>query len=340
MAVLNALLRHVETIELDGPPQRKLNSVLRGWGSMPVRWRAAGTAPALSRRLAGGGSECPMAHAGTAAAQTEAMARHLRSWRRIVRTKLPLQEQAFWENLPSTPLAGASGPLDVRTLGAGPTVLWVPGVGGRGSQFRPITEMLADHGYRSVMPDLGGGSDRRVHYGGVDMIARQILALSRREREIHGLVTHSMGNPWSFYAMAAGLRPQAFVALSGIFEARFVYDRFQRSRNMSDEDMVEFEKALAREERGQNRAWQDPSHVVKEIALPARALLLHAGADEIVPARQGRAFAEAWPAARYAEIADATHEGIIQAAETIRLIGDLFPERRTLAGPVREVHLS
>jgi hypothetical protein len=41
-AVLTALARRVETIEIAGPVERRLNNTLRGWESVPVRVRLAG----------------------------------------------------------------------------------------------------------------------------------------------------------------------------------------------------------------------------------------------------------------------------------------------------------
>jgi len=41
MAVLEALLDHVQSVELAGVPRRHLNNTLRGWESMPVRIQAA-----------------------------------------------------------------------------------------------------------------------------------------------------------------------------------------------------------------------------------------------------------------------------------------------------------
>ena len=36
-AVLSALVERVETIELAAPPERKLNNLIRSFGSLPVR---------------------------------------------------------------------------------------------------------------------------------------------------------------------------------------------------------------------------------------------------------------------------------------------------------------
>ena len=45
-AVLTALARRVERFELAGPPVRKLNNVIRAFGSLPVRViPAAATTP-------------------------------------------------------------------------------------------------------------------------------------------------------------------------------------------------------------------------------------------------------------------------------------------------------
>jgi cytochrome P450 len=37
--VLSALIQRVETIEITGKPQRRLNNTLRAWGSLPITVR-------------------------------------------------------------------------------------------------------------------------------------------------------------------------------------------------------------------------------------------------------------------------------------------------------------
>jgi pimeloyl-ACP methyl ester carboxylesterase len=67
--------------------------------------------------------------------------------------------------------------------------------------------------------------------------------------------------------------------------------------------------------------------------LAARALLVHDREDRVVPWRQGRAFAEHWPGARFLLTAGLGHGRILQDEGVVRAVADFVAGRSDVANP-------
>lgn len=247
--------------------------------------------------------------------------RHLDdAWYRPMRSRRTPQEESFWQALDGSRGFVLHGmEVDVRCLGDGPAVLLVHGNGGRGSQFMPLMRTLAAAGLHAVAADLPGFGRQRLPCVTVDDLARVLLRVEPGgARGWHGIVAHSMGNLWALYAATRGLACGRYVAVSGVFEAALCSELFRTAHGLGTAEM-EGLHALRRAREGERSVQdQDPARVLERTRLGERALIVQAGADEVIPAAHGRHWADHWRRrwgdSAYVEIGACSHVGVLSSA--------------------------
>lgn len=250
--------------------------------------------------------------------------RDLKNWYRGVRSKRSADEQRFWSSLADHGFSLGPLRVAVRSLGSGPNILLLHGVSGSGSQFGHIAPILAERGWRVLMLDIHGEDERGVCYIAIEEISRIILEVAVKNGPLHGLVAHSMGNLWAWYAMARGLRVNRFVSLSGVFSASWAFDRFQQTQNLSDQDMLHLRALLLAHEGEEARLLQDPAAAMARAQNLPQGLIVQSRDDEVVPVGQGRAYASVWPEAAYIEIGGASHTGLLADPAVAKAISAFF----------------
>lgn len=270
-----------------------------------------------------------VAHADDIPADNLALARwHLDNlWYRPMRSARSSAELAFWNAQEDRSFVHNALPVAVRCNGTGPVIVLLHGFSGRGSQFMHLAPALQAGGFRVVSLDLPGCGDQRVRRLSVQDIAGVLIELGRREGPLHGLVAHSMANVWCWYAMAQGLRTQRFVALSGVYDSSLCYALYRKSHDLNDGQITAIRELLAEREGVETVALQNPAHVMNILSTsrrPAHALIVQGCDDELVPQSQGQAYAAAWPEARYVEIAEISHAGLLVSPATVTHVTDFF----------------
>lgn len=250
----------------------------------------------------------------------------LQRWYRLPKARRNGAEQRFWSALTDHSFALDQSTVVLRSVGTGPAVLLVHGEGGHGSQFAALASMLTQQRYRALMVDINGPDEQRVRQISVRRIARMLNAVAEREGPIFGMVVHSMGNVWTWYAVAGGLHVERLVAMSGILNLDWVFGQFQKLNGLSDAELADFRQALATLEGADLLALHDPLVAMKRVPRPRHGLIMHAADDEVVPAQLGRCYARAWPEASHLELDGCTHGTILDAPRALGAITDFLAQ--------------
>lgn len=248
----------------------------------------------------------------------------LQRWYRLPKARRSAAEQEFWSTLTDHSFELDGSTIVLRSFGTGPTVLLVHGEGGHGGQFAALASTLKLQGYRALLVDINGPDEERVRQISVRQIAGILNAVARREGPLHGMVVHSMGNVWTWYAIVTGLHVERLVAMSGILNLDWVFGQFQILNGLNDTELADFKQALATLEGSDLLALHDPLVAMTRVLRPRHGLIIHAAEDEVLPAQLGRSYTRAWPEAHFLEVEGCTHGTILNAPRALNVITDFL----------------
>ncbi|WP_152640414.1 alpha/beta fold hydrolase [Xanthomonas sp. MUS 060] len=253
-----------------------------------------------------------------------AMDRYFERWYLFHRSKRPPEEDQFWSALPDRGFILNSIRVGLRSMGEGPNILLVHGISGRGSQFASIARALAESGWRTLMIDFSDEGNDESYKISINDVVAAFAEIIRREGALHGVVAHSLGNLWIWYAIARGLRINHFVAISGVFRASMVFEYFQRMNRLSDKEMNTLKVMLNAHEGGDVLTMQDPSFIITQMPRPKRGLIIHGRDDRVVGFAEGQAYAAAWREADYMEIPGTSHANILKVPNVVTAVKNFF----------------
>ncbi|WP_152624915.1 alpha/beta fold hydrolase [Xanthomonas sp. GPE 39] len=257
-------------------------------------------------------------------AMDRAMDRYLERWYLFYRSKRPPEEDQFWSALPDRGFTLNAMRVGLRSMGEGPNILLVHGISGRGSQFASIARALAESGWRTLMIDFSDESNDKNYKLSTSDVVAAFAEIICREGALHGVVAHSLGNLWIWYAIARGLRINHFVAISGVFRAALVFEHFQRMNRLSDKEMGTLNVMLNAHEGGDVLTMQDPSFIITQMPRPQRGLIIQGRDDGVVGLAEGQAYADAWREAEYMEIPGASHANILKVPNVVAAVENFF----------------
>jgi pimeloyl-ACP methyl ester carboxylesterase len=199
---------------------------------------------------------------------------------------------------------------------AAPAVLLVHGWGGHSGQFASFVPPLLFSGLRAVAFDLPGhGADAiRGAPAALPDIVGAIRAAARAAGPVHGVLAHSLGSVWTSFAILDGLRPQRAVFIAP------PSDREAFARAQADAAGVGpalFAELRRRDELRYRARWSrlKVSRTAKAMTTPL--LVVHDRDDRVVPIRDGEAYAQHWPGARFHETRGLGHNRILRAPEVV-----------------------
>ncbi|WP_152625067.1 alpha/beta fold hydrolase [Xanthomonas albilineans] len=253
-----------------------------------------------------------------------AMDRYFERWHLFHRSKRPLEESRFWSTLPERGFTLKSTRVGLRSMGEGPNILLVHGVSGRGSQFASIAHALAESGWRTLLIDFSDESNSNSYKLSTDDVAAAFAEIICREGALHGVVAHSIGNLWIWYAIARGLRINNFVTISGVFHASMVFEYFQRMHRLTDKEMSTLKVMLNSHQGCDDLTMQDPSSIIAHMPRPQRGLIIQGRDDEVVNLAEGQAYAAAWREADYLEISGTSHANILKMPHVVTAVKNFF----------------
>lgn len=114
-------------------------------------------------------------------------------WFTPQRTKLPLQEVNAAQKAKASFIEVDGCKIRVWSWGEGPTVLFIHGWGGRGTQISSFIEPLNQKGFRVMSFDMPAHGESQGIQTNVFIIAKVLNQIVNQIDNFHGVITHSFG---------------------------------------------------------------------------------------------------------------------------------------------------
>ncbi|GAB3725299.1 alpha/beta hydrolase [Nocardiopsis nanhaiensis] len=168
-------------------------------------------------------------------------------------------------------------------------VLLVHGWRSRAIRFAPLIRLLLDLGYSPVSWDAPGHGSTGGPLGTI-LDAQRIMGLLQEEHGDFAMVVgHSLGAPFSMYALRHGLRADRLALVSGVSDFGFFVDHFAGVLGLSPRAVTALRTAIENHYfDGDPTVWERFSAAHDPEALTSPVLLLHDEEDAFVPVGQSR----------------------------------------------------
>lgn len=208
---------------------------------------------------------------------------------RCERREVKPEYQAFMATGEPVVVGHADEHLEVRSWGAGPTVLLAHGMFGSGGMFRAVIPALVERGHRAIAFDAPGHGASAGTFAHADEIADSLLSVEGVVGPLAGVVGHSMGALWAMHAMRAGLRTPRFVCLSMPVETSMVVDVHARRQALDPRVTTHLQRLL-------DAFLPSSTHPLSLVArLETQALVIHDHDDPLVPFELAEKLVQRWP---------------------------------------------
>jgi pimeloyl-ACP methyl ester carboxylesterase len=206
-------------------------------------------------------------------------------------------------------------PLVVHIWGEGPTVLFLHGWSGRGSQVAAFVEPLLAAGYRVVAADAPGHGESPGDKTNILEVAAAVQVFGEIFGPVHAAITHSFGGMVLAYAMNHGLSVGRVVMISAPAHVGYLIAGFAQTLAIPASVIAAMQKRINKRFAGE--IWERLSTVysVKELAAPA--LIIHDEYDNSVGWEQGKIIADAWPGAQFMKTSGLGHGRILRDKKVV-----------------------
>ena len=206
-------------------------------------------------------------------------------------------------------------PVVVHVWGEGPTVLFLHGWSGRGSQVAAFVEPLLSAGYRVVAPDAPGHGETPGDRTNILEGAAATQAVGERFGPVSAAITHSFGGMVLAYAMRHGLSVGRAVMISAPAHVGYLVAGFAQTLAIPDSVIAAMQKRI--DQRFSGEIWERLSTVYSVKELSAPALIIHDEDDTSVGWEQGKIIADAWPAAQFMKTSGLGHGRILRDKQVV-----------------------
>jgi pimeloyl-ACP methyl ester carboxylesterase len=226
-----------------------------------------------------------------------------------------------------------SGRLAVWSWGEGSAVLLVHGWGSRGARLGSFVEPLVAAGYSVVAFDAPGHGDSSGRLSSLPQFVEAVLAVSRAQPPVHGVIAHSMGGAAAALAIGRGLEVERAVFLAPAANPGAYSRWFAELLGIPAGIRERMERRF---ERQFGFRWEE-FNVARAVASFATPLLIfHDREDREVPWSDGESIARAWPDAKLVTTEGLGHTKIVHdpevVARTVAFVSEGAAERRRQAG--------
>jgi pimeloyl-ACP methyl ester carboxylesterase len=238
------------------------------------------------------------------------------------------EDVVFLEQARSSTLATAAGRLRVYEWPAdAPAVLMVHGWRSHAARLRGLIEALRARGLRVVAFDAPGHGRSRGRHLDLEIYRDSVSAVVRACGPVAAVVAHSFGAlataRWlADSPEAAGLC--AAVLIAAPRDGGYLFDSFTDVIGLNSAVITRM-RALFRARYGRDPESYRADELAQRIRLPV--LLLHGGADELVPAAHSEEVAGSFQDGRLHIFPALSHGGPLRDPATVRLVADFIGER-------------
>lgn len=212
--------------------------------------------------------------------------------------------------------------LEAWSYGRGPTALLVHGWSGHAGQLAALASAVLERGWRAVAFDLPAHGASTGETTSLPEIANAIRAVASVVGGVQAVVAHSLGGAAATLALTEGLRVERAVLLAPSGDPMPYVQKVAGVFGLRGRGAAQLVERI--EERAGRRLAEVQLPNLVGVLRATPALVLHDPADAEVPAAHGRAIAEAWPGARFVEVAGAGHRGILKQPFALRAVQEFL----------------
>lgn len=212
-------------------------------------------------------------------------------------------------------------PVTVYRWGrVGPTVLFVHGWSGRGSQVAAFIDPLLDAGYQVIVPDLPGHGETPGKSTNVLECAEVVGKLDSQFGPLYAAITHSFGGMVLAYALHHGVEVDRAVIISAPSDVDFLLESFANTLalhpDVVDDMWRRLELRFAEDDTGED--FSERISLISNVGqLDVPALVVHDEHDTSVPLTQGQRIAATWPNAQLLRTSGLGHGRILRDRQVI-----------------------
>ncbi len=206
--------------------------------------------------------------------------------------------------------------------GEGPTILFVHGWEGRGSQFGKFVDPLVKSGFRVVLWDGPAHGDSVGETTNIVAYARSLLEMQTHLGPILGVVAHSFGGNTARLAFAWGLKTDTYVQISSPRSVQNLFDRFTDFVGISPRAAKAFQKYIEGI-TGVSVDAVDTSNDLSGSEFP-ETLAIHSKDDCEVPFSDSASFVAPSGRLRLLEVNGLGHRNILKDGGIVRLCCDFL----------------
>lgn len=221
------------------------------------------------------------------------------------RDPVPVKARTLDQILP-TP----HGRVAVWRRGDGPTVLLVHGWQGTHFDLDAFVDPLVEAGRQVISIDLPAHGKSEGKVTSVPEIAKVLLPIEKQIGPISGIIAHSVGCAASALAIRKGLQAPRIVMIAPPARMDYYVRAFAMQFGADPDAVLD-----ALRERGVDADGVDLPMMAS--SLPSQGLIIHSKDDQVVPFKNGKAIAAAWPNSRFLECEELGHRRILADSQVI-----------------------
>jgi pimeloyl-ACP methyl ester carboxylesterase len=245
-----------------------------------------------------------------------------RIWFTPMRFKTPQYEMQSYNSANRSALDVNGTPVAIFSWGEGPTILFIHGWGGRGTQITSFIDSLVSAGYRIISFDAPAHGDTPGKQTNILEFADVVLEMEKKFGPFYGAITHSFGGMILAYVMNLGVKFERTVTLCPPANNNTLIANFSRALNIPDAPITVMLNRL--ENTFGKDIYEKISTINNVKTLTNRALIIHDENDEDIPWQSGQSVADAWQGSKFIRTRGLGHRRILRDPDVIRISVDFI----------------
>ncbi|MEM1243727.1 MAG: alpha/beta hydrolase [Pseudomonadota bacterium] len=243
-------------------------------------------------------------------------------WFRPIRFIYPIKETKIIQQAKTVQYPSAHSTIQIYSWGQGPTVLFMHGWSGRGTQICDAIKPLVEAGFKVVTfdgPAHGKSSGTSTDIFQYAEICDYIFS---HYGPLHGIIAHSMGAMVFSYAYQQNMPLNKAIFISAPASLQTMIDHYQKLLAVPT-PIIENFVARLKKNYGEN-IFAKISLLTNSQKIHAPLLVMHDENDDVVPITEAEKIIQANPQAKYIKTRTLGHNPILNDKQVIQHIVDFI----------------
>lgn len=236
----------------------------------------------------------------------------------------PVNEQQVLTTARSSTIEVNDSSVKLYHWGEGPTVLFIHGWSGRGTQAVHFIDKICTRGYSVLSFDAPAHGASPGNQTDIFKITNAVTAIHKAHGDFHAAITHSFGGMILPFAMTQGVRVGRIAMVCPVGSVTSLLRNFQRQLCMPERVLQLMKEQLYHDYQKDLDQRLLTTSNVSSLSIPG--LVLHDEDDIEMLWQDGKGIADAWPNARFVLTHGLGHRRILRDADTVSTIIDFVTQ--------------